>query len=173
MKPVSLKPVVLAGVVITLLTAIVMRLVRNTGASLPQHSWWEVLIVALAAGALLAAGWRVRQYVRALKDDAARRRQGSQPGGASAASAAAASTIDAPGSGFARGTLVFSQAAAMGGAALMGWYLGQAAVHASRWSVPSGRAATIVLLVLTVCALALSAAGFRVQKWCTLPEDQR
>ena len=172
MKPVAVRSAVIVGLVILVATGIVMQLVRNSNGSLPQHSWWELLVVTGVVAGLAAAGWRVRGYVKALAENAERLRRAESAAG-DAAAVSAVPLMNVPSPGFARSTLVFAQASALGGAALAGWYLGQAVIHATRWSVPSGRSAAIVLIVLTLGALVVSGVGFLVQKWCTLPEDQR
>ena len=175
MRPVTVRPALIAGALAFVLTGIGMQLVRNSGASLPQHSWWELLVLTVAIGALLAAGWRVREYVRGLGKAAKERAdlvaQGEDPEAARVA--AGPLPVDAPEAGFARRVLVCAQAASVGGPVLAGWYLGQLGVQIDRWQTGTGRSAIIVLAALTVGAIALCLSGFRVQKWCTLPEDQR
>lgn len=175
MKPVKVQAALIAGGLALVATGIVMQLVRNTGASLPKHSWWEVLVLLAVSGALIAAGWRVREYVKGLqtaeKERAALRAAGEDADVARAA--AGPLPVAAPEAGFARRTLVCAQAAAVGGLVLTGWYLGQATVQLDRWQTSTGRSAIITLSVLALGGIALSVSGFRVQKWCSLPENQR
>lgn len=172
MKAVKARVALIAGALAFVVTGVVMQLLRNSGASLPTHSYWEALILGAVAGGLLAAGWRVRRYVQGLRQ-AERERQNLVAGGESPEHARAAAgpiPVQAPDAEFARRTLVFAQAAAVGGAVLAGWELGQAAVQLDRWQTGTGRSAIIVLSVLAVVSIALSACGFRVQKWCEIPE---
>ena len=64
MKPLAPRSALIAGVVVTAVTALAMQLVRNGGNALPQHSWWEMLLVVALSGALVAGGWLVRDQVR-------------------------------------------------------------------------------------------------------------
>ena len=171
MKPLRVGQAVIAGVCALTATGIVMQLIRNSGASLPSHSWWECLIVATLAGALLAAGWRVRSYVEGLKQ-AQRDREALVASGEDASRARVAAgplPVAAPDADFARRVAVCAQAAALGGAVLVGWYLAQGIVQLQRWETSSGRSAVITLAVLAGCAIALSSIGFRVQSWCMVP----
>ena len=80
---------------------------------------------------------------------------------------------EGPSADTARRVVVFSQAAAVGGAVLTGWYAGQAVAQFGRLHIASVRSAVILLGALVVASVALSVLGFVVQKWCTIPDDER
>lgn len=177
MKAVRPLSALAAGVVVTALSALVMQLIRNGGRSLPQHSWWEVLLVTALAGALGAGGWRVRDQVRtrtrAKREADAALRAGQDEVEARAAAAGVVRGHEGPSPDTARRVVVFAQAAAVGGAVLAGWYAGQAAVQAGRLHVTSARSAVLLLGALVIASVVLSALGFVVQRWCTIPDDER
>ena len=62
---------------------------------------------------------------------------------------------------------------AIGGGILAGWYAGQAVTQLARLSVPSVRSAVLLLGVLVISSVVLSVLGFLVQRWCTIPDDER
>lgn len=177
MKPVRPTAAVVAALLVTLLSGGLTQLLRNGGRAVPQHSWWEVLLVLAAAGALTAGGWRVRDEVRtrskAKREADAARRAGADEAEAHAAAAAVVQGREAVSSDTARRIVVFAQAAAVGGGILAGWYAGQAVAQLERLSVPSVRSAVTLLAALVVSAAVLSVMGFVVQRWCTIPDDER
>lgn len=69
----------------------------------------------------------------------------------------------------ARGTVVGAQAAALGGAALLGWYAANALVHLPNADVPSVQEQLVWGVVHAVAALALSVTGYVGQAWCRVP----
>ena len=93
---------------------------------------------------MLAMCWQIRRYVRGT-----------------------ATVRPSPQRG--RGTLVGAQAAALGGAALLGWYAANALVHLRDTDVASVRAQLVWALVHAAAALALSVAGYVGQAWCRIP----
>nr|WP_269329483.1 DUF3180 domain-containing protein [Kineosporia babensis] len=67
-------------------------------------------------------------------------------------------------------TAVLAKAAAYGGALILGWYLGQGLVLLP--DLLGDRLTRFVTaLVAAAGALALSVAGFVVQRWCRVPPD--
>lgn len=168
---------VVAGIVVTALSALGMQLIRNGGNTLPQHAWWEVLLIAALAGALVAGGWRVRDQVRtrtkAKREADAALRAGQDDAEARYAAAGVMQGHEGPSADTARRIVVFAQAAAVGGAVLAGWYAGQLIVQIGRLHVDSVRSAAALLGVLMLVSITLSVLGFVVQKWCTIPDDER
>lgn len=171
MKAVQVRTAVIAGAVAVVTLGIVFQLIVNRGSALPRHSWWEAGALLVAGGALASAGWRIRVYVRSLTTREPP--QADRDGDVAMRVPHAVPAVEAPSPENARRTLVLAQAAAVGGAVLAGWYAAQIGVQLSRWSVPSVRTAVLLLGVLTIEAVALSVLGFRVQSWCTLPDDRR
>src|SRR5699024_11158697 len=72
----------------------------------------------------------------------------------------------------ARGTLVAAQAAALGGGALLGWYLAIALLQLSNADVASVRSMVIRAAVSAAVALLLALAGLVGQHWCRLPPGE-
>lgn len=177
MKPVRPVTAVVAGLLVALISGGLLQLMRNSGRAVPQHSWWEVLVVLAACGLLVAGGWRIRDEVRARtkakKEADAARRAGSDESEIRAAAAAVVQGREAVAPDTARRIVVLSQTAAIGGGILAGWYAGQAVTQLARLSVPSVRSAVLLLGVLVISSAVLSALGFLVQRWCTIPDDER
>lgn len=138
---------VLAAVAMTALGWFGLRLVEGRGAAVPEPGWLA-LVVMLALGVLvIVAGWQVKQ----VRDGKAERH---------------VSPLRA-----AR-TLVLGQAAALTGAALVGWYLANVLHLLPDSDVESQRGRIGPFVVHVVVALALAVAGMVVQRWCRLhPRD--
>lgn len=136
------------GVIVAVLSGmaswLLLQVVRSFGANYPVVSW--IGIVPLVAVTLLVLGtcWQIRRYAQG--------RGGSRP---------------SPQRG--RGTVVGAQAAALGGAALVGWYAANTLVHLPHADVPSERLQLIWGLVHTGVALLLSVSGYVGQAWCRVP----
>ncbi|MDQ3357860.1 MAG: DUF3180 domain-containing protein [Actinomycetota bacterium] len=128
------------------------------GRELPQLPWVGVLPLLLVAVAVVLAGWQVRSYTRSADVvSAGRRRVAPQR---------------------ARGTLVAAQSAALGGAVLLGWYVGNALMHLPDSDVVSVRLLLLRAAVSAGAALLLTLAGLLAQAWCRIPpgdddEDDR
>ncbi len=125
---------------------------RGLGREFPQLPWLGLIPMALLAVLVLYAAWKIRQYVHG-------------------AGARFPSTFQ-PTPQQARGTLVAAQAAALGGAALVGFYAANAAVHVSAVDVPSVRDLFVRAVVSALAAGLLSLSGFAAQAMCRLPEDE-
>jgi hypothetical protein len=69
---------------------------------------------------------------------------------------------------FAARAFVLAKAAAYGGAILAGWYAGQALALLPD-VVGSRRTKLVLALLAVVAAIAVSVAGFVVQRWCRVP----
>jgi hypothetical protein len=69
---------------------------------------------------------------------------------------------------YAARAFVLAKAAAFGGAVLTGWYLGQALALLPD-VVGARRAKLLLALAAAVAAVAVSAAGLLVQRWCRVP----
>lgn len=131
---------VLSGMASWLLLAVV----RSAGGSHPVISWIGLVPLVAVTVLVLVMTWQIRRYVHGKS----RRRPSPQR---------------------ARGTLVGAQAAALGGAALVGWYLANALVHLPVADVPSQRVQLVWGLVHAGVALALSVSGYVGQAWCRIP----
>ena len=123
---------------------LLLQLVRGLGGEYPVISWLGLVPLLAVAVLVLAMCWQIRRYVRGT-----------------------ATVRPSPQRG--RGTLVGAQAAALGGAALLGWYAANALVHLRDTDVASVRAQLVWALVHAAAALALSVAGYVGQAWCRIP----
>lgn len=107
---------------------------------------WPVPIALVAsAGVALWLGWAVRQY-----------RAGKRP------------SLDPL---RAAKTAMFSQAAALTGAALVGVYGGYVVSLAADWGHPPRRTLILTALCATVAAGLLLAAGWIAERWCATSGD--
>lgn len=123
-----------------------LTLWRSGGREWPVVPWPGVLPLLLMCVLVLVSGWRVRRSVQA-------------PGPATYL----------PSPQWARGALVAAQACALGGAALVGWYLANAVVQVANLDVPSVRDLLWRALGSALAALLVSVSGFVAQAWCRLP----
>lgn len=124
---------------------VVLKLLEGGGRDLPSTSWLAVFIfVALGLG-LLVAGRPVKRLV------AGRPSRALNPL-------------------YAARVLAMAQAAALAGAAFVGWYAAQVLLLLPDADVPSQRLQMLVLGVLALAAAGLAAIGLVVQRWCRLDE---
>jgi hypothetical protein len=119
-------------------------LVAGTGSLLPVP-WLVPIALIVVAGAALWLGWAVHQY-----------RAGKRPG------------LDPL---RAAQTAMFSQAAALTGAALVGVYGGYIIALAADWGHPPRRALVVAAILATVAAGILLAAGWTAERWCATSDD--
>lgn len=136
------------GVILALLCAmaswLLLQVMRSLGGDYPVISWFGLVPLLGMTALVLVMSWQIRRYVRG--------RGALRP---------------SPQRG--RGTLVGAQAAALGGAALLGWYAANALVHLPSADVPSQRVHVAWALAHAMTALALSVAGYVGQAWCRIP----
>lgn len=148
----------------TVLGALALRGWQALGNELPRVPWLTTLPLAMLVVLVLVAGWQVRGYARRGGDSTAHGRGGPHR------PRAATRTMLTPQR--ARGALVAAQAAALGGAALVGWYLAIALLHLPNADVASVRGLVLRALVSAGVAAALAVAGLVAQAWCRLPPDE-
>lgn len=123
---------------------LVLQLADRAGLSAPVISWIGLVALVALIGLVLVLSWQIRRYVKG-------------------------SGTFRPSPQRGRGTLVGTQAAALGGAALVGWYAGNALMHLPNADVPSVRGQLILWAVHAGVAALLSVAGFVGQAWCRIP----
>lgn len=139
----------LTAVLVGMAGWLLLVLLRSAGGHVPVLTWLGLVPLVAMIVLVLAMAWQVRRYVRG-KGRATSR----------------------PSPQRARGTLVGSQAAALGGAALVGWYLANALLYLPVLDVASQRAQLIWALVHALLAAGLSVAGFVGQAWCRIPPGE-
>lgn len=136
------------GVIVAVLSAmgswLLLQVMRSWGGAYPAITWMGLVPLVALTALVLVMSWQIRRYVRGKGT----LRPSPQRG---------------------RGTLVGAQAAALGGAALLGWYVANALVHVPNADVPSQQVHLSWALVHAVAALALSVAGYVGQAWCRIP----
>ena len=125
---------------------VVLKLLQGGGRDLPTTSWLAVFIfVALGLG-LLLAGRPVKRLV------AGRATRAVNPL-------------------YAARVLAMAQAAALAGAAIVGWYLAQIVLLLPDADIPSQQLQILILGILALAAAGLGTVGLVVQRWCRLDED--
>jgi hypothetical protein len=147
--------VVAVALVVGAVSWIGWRLYLNAGHLLGPASWVSSVLLVLMAVLVVSAGLPVRRFLRG-----------------EAQSRKPLSPIRA-----AR-TLVLAQAAALTGAAVLGWYAAQALHALADIDLGDYRALFWRLVVLCVAAALLAVAGMVTQRMCRVdppgrPEDQR
>lgn len=153
---VRVSAVAAATVASTVVCVLLLRGWRALGNELPEVPWVAVGPLALLILLVLVAGWQVRRYARY-------RRSADRPGGRVPQRISPQR---------ARGTLVAAQASALGGGALVGWYLSIALLQLPNADVVSVRSLVIRAGVCAVVALLLAVAGLVAQHWCRLPPGE-
>lgn len=140
---------VMTGVIIAVLAGmgswLLLQVLRSFGAEYPVISWLGLVPLVAVTLLVLVMCWQIRRWSLG---------KGPRP---------------SPQRG--RGTVVGAQAAALGGAALLGWYAANALVHLPNADVPSVRVQLVWGIVHAVAALALSVTGYVGQAWCRVPPD--
>ena len=138
----------LAGVAVVVgaLSWIALKLWTNAGQLLPQANWAGLpLLVAFAVG-LYLVGRPVKRLV----------------------AGKATTSVDPL---YAARVLVLAQAAALSGAAVLGWYVAQILLLLPDSDIPSQQGRLFELGVLCLGAILLSAAGLLVQRMCRIDDD--
>ena len=145
---IRLRVLVAIAVVVGGVSWILLRLLQSNGRDLPASSWvGAALFVVLGLG-LLAAGRPVQRLV------AGRPTRPVNPL-------------------YAARVLAMAQAAALGGAAIVGWYVAQILLVLPDADIPSQQLRILELAVLAVTAAGLATVGLVVQRWCRLDDDDR
>jgi signal transduction histidine kinase len=143
---IRVRVVLLVGLVVTGLSWLVLRLALNGGADLPDPSWIGIVILVAIALGVVVAGRPVKRLV----------------------AGTATRTVHPL---YAARVLAMSQAAALGGAAVFGWYAAQLLLALPDSDVSSQQQRILLLGGLALAAAGLSAVGLLVQRWCRLDED--
>lgn len=140
-RGVSIRIVLLLGLVVTALAYPAVRFWTGQGRGLPPTSWASVIVLVFMACGVIFAGLPVRRFLRG---------QAKKPLNPMRAMR----------------TLVLAQAAALTGALVAGWYLSQVLVLAPDLDVPSLRTFAVRLAALAAGGVLLSTAGLLTQAMC-------
>lgn len=145
---IRIRLLLLVAVVAGALSWIVLRLWADAGNPLPQASWAGLpLLVAVSVG-LYLAGRPVKKLV----------------------AGQAAKPVHPL---YAARVLALAQAAALGGAAVLGWYVAQIVLLLPDSDVESQQSRIIQLGALGLGAVLLAAAGLLVQRMCRIDAPDR
>lgn len=146
MRRTRVRTLVAVAAAVAAVGALVLRLLETRRVYLPGAAWVEVFAILLLAGLVFAAGWSVRAYLRGDKPD-----------------------LDAL---RAARTFAMAKAAAYTGALLAGRYVAHVLVVLPQLEVEARRDLAIVSGVAAVAAVALSAAGLLVERFCQIPPPE-
>jgi hypothetical protein len=147
-RGVSARLVLLLGVVVTAFAYFGLRIWSGHGGALPQTSWGGLIVLVFMSCGVFFAGLPVRRFLRG---------QARKP----------LNPIRA------MRTLVLAQAAALTGALVTGWYLGQVLVLVPDFDITSRRTLAIRLAALAAGGVLMAIVGLVVQAMCRLNGDHR
>jgi signal transduction histidine kinase len=146
-RGVTIRLVLLVGLVATALAYLALRIWTAQGEALPQSSWGALIVLVFMACGVFFAGLPVRRFLRG---------QAKKP----------LNPIRA------MRTVVLAQASALTGALVTGWYLAQILVLLPDVDVSSRRALLWRLAALAAGGVLMVVAGLAVQGMCRVDEDQ-
>jgi hypothetical protein len=141
MTPTRSRPLLVAGALIAVVVGVLLRVWSGRGNELPALPWTAPAVMGLMALAILVTGWPVRRWTRG---DRTRQLNPLR----------------------AARTVVLAKAAQYAGAALTGWYAGQALALLPTLDVPSRRALMVRALVSAATSIAVWVAGWAVERFC-------
>lgn len=147
-RGVTIRLILLVVLVATAFAYLVLRLWTGQGGALPQATWGALIVLVFMAFGVFFAGLPVRRFLRG---------QATKP----------LNPIRA------MRTLVLAQAAALTGALVTGWYVGQVLVLLPDFDVPSRRSLAFVLSALAAGGVLMVVAGLVVQAMCRVDRHRR
>jgi len=151
MKAARIGTTVLIGVVSTAICWVLLDTWTGQGNEAPPLPWTAVFGTVALLLVVIAAGLPMRRWQRTDPSDRGGVRRGIDPLVAAR-------------------TAVLAKAAAYGGALILGWYLSQGLILLP--DLLGDRTSRFVIaLIAAAAAVALSVAGFVVQRWCRVPPD--
>lgn len=144
---VRVRLLLVVALVVGALSWIGLTLLAQGGGELPPVSWAGAPILLAVAVGIVLAGRPVRRLVQG--------------------------TATRPVHPlYAARVLSLAQAAALTGAAVLGWYAAQVVRLLPDVDVTSQQQEVVVLVGLGLCALLVAAAGLLVQRWCRIDDDR-
>jgi hypothetical protein len=147
-RGVTIRLVLLLGVVACGFAYLALRLWTGQGGALPPASWTGLIVLVFMASGVFFAGLPVRRFLRG---------QATKP----------LNTIRA------MRTLVLAQACALTGAVVTGWYTAQVLLLLPDLDVSSRRTLAIRLAALAAGGVLMVVAGLAVQAMCRVDKDDR
>lgn len=145
-RGVTIRLVLLLGLVVTGFGYLGLRLWTGQGRGVPDPSWGALIVLVFMASGVFFAGLPVRRFLRG------RARKSLNPMRAMR-------------------TLVLAQAAALTGALVAGWYLAQALVLLPDFDIDSRRTLVVRLAALTAGGVVMVVAGLLAQAMCRVDKD--
>lgn len=147
-RGVTIRLVLLLGLVVTGFGYLGLRLWTGQGRDVPDPSWGALIVLVFMASGVFFAGLPVRRFLRG------RARKSLNPMRAMR-------------------TLVLAQAAALTGALVAGWYLAQALVLLPDFDIDSRRTLVVRLAALTAGGVVMVVAGLLAQAMCRVDKDDK
>ena len=149
--PRGVRPAVLVmvGLVVGGVGWLVLRLLSAQGSSVPSVGWFSSVVILLASGVVLAGGYQVKKL------------QSGTAGPRPVSMVRAARTV------------VLAQAAALTGAAVVGWYAAQVLFYLPDLDVTSVRERMWPILATMAAGFGLAIAGLVAQRWCRIDDSDR
>jgi hypothetical protein len=147
-RGVSLRRVLLVGLVVTAFAYLALRIWTAQGGGLPPSSWGALIVLVFMACGVFYAGLPVRRFLRG---------QAKKP----------LNPIRA------MRTVVLAQASALTGALVTGWYLAQVLVLVPDFDIASVRSLVWRLVALAAGGVLMVVAGLLVQGMCRVDKDDR
>lgn len=147
-RGVTIRLVLLLGVVACGFAYLTLRLWTGQGGALPPASWAGLIVLVFMASGVFFAGLPVRRFLRG---------QATRP----------LNPIRA------MRTLVLAQACALTGAVVTGWYTAQVLLLLPDLDVASRRTLAIRLAALAAGGVLMVVAGLAVQAMCRVDKDDR
>jgi hypothetical protein len=145
-RGVSIRLILLVGLVATVLGYVVLTLWTDRGGAMPLASWGSLVVLVFMAGGVFFAGLPVRRFLRG---------RATKP----------LNPIRA------MRTLVLAQALALTGALVTGWYVAQVLVLLPDFDIASRRTLGIVRAALAAGGVLMVVAGLAVQSMCRVGGD--
>jgi len=147
-KGVTVRLLLLTGLVVTAFGYLVLRIWTAQGGALPPAPWGALIVLVFMACGVFFAGLPVRRFLRG---------QARKP----------LNPIRA------MRTVVLAQASALTGALVTGWYLAQILVLLPDIDIPSVRSLAWRLAALAVGGVLMVVAGVMVQRMCRVDKGGR
>lgn len=140
-RGVSIRLVLLLGLVVTGFGYLGLRLWTGQGRGVPEPSWGALIVLVFMACGVFFAGLPIRRFLRGQAKKSLNPMRAMR-------------------------TLVLAQAAALTGALVTGWYLAQALVLLPDFDIDSRRTLVVRLAALSVGGAVMVVAGLLAQAMC-------
>jgi hypothetical protein len=147
-RGVTIRLLVLLGLVVTTISYLLLRIWTAQGGALPLAAWGGLVVLMFMACGVLSAGLPVRRFLRG---------QSRKPLNPMRAMR----------------TVVLAQAAALTGAVVSGWYVAQILILLPDLDVASRRSLAFRCAALAAGGVLMAVAGMVVQAWCRVDRDPR